>query len=105
MALAVHTLNIGVVVLPLAAIAGTARRVRPDSTAHQQARAGTNSSALTAANGRASNRAYRRSNNCTAHGRLIGRLLAGAPTDLTKREVATNIIIGTETLRRLPGAR
>ena len=98
MALAVHTLNIGIVVLPLATIAGIARRVRPDSTAHQQARAGTNSSALTAANSRACNCANRRPYGCTAHGRLIGRLLAGAPTDLNKREVTTSIIIGPETL-------
>ncbi len=105
MAFAVHTLNIGVVVLSLAAIAGIARRVRPDSTAHQQTRTGTNSSALTAANSRASNRTNRCPYGCTAHGRLIGRLLAGAPTDLTKREITTRIIIGAETLRRLPGTR
>ena len=105
MPLGIHALNIGIVVLPLAAISGTTRRVRPDSTAHQQARAGTNSSALTAANRRTGNCADRRSNNCTAHGRLIGCLLTGAPTDLTKREVATNIIIGPETLRRLPRTR
>ena len=105
MAFAVHTLNIGIVVLSLAAIAGISRRFRPNNTTHQQARAGTNSSALTAANGRASNCAYRRSNSCTTHGGLIGRLLAGAPTDLTKREITTRIIIGAETLSRLPGAR
>jgi hypothetical protein len=98
MAFAVHALNIGIVVLPLAAIAGTARRVGPDSAAHQQARAGADSSALTATNGRACNRANCRSNGCTANCRLIGRLLARAPTDLNKREVTTSIIIGPETL-------
>ena len=98
MSLGVHALNIGVVVLPLAAITGTARRIRTDRTTHQQTRSSTNSRALTAANRSTGNGANRRTNSSTADGRLIGRLLAGPSTDLSQGKVTTNIIVSTEAI-------
>ena len=105
MALGIHALDIGVVVLSLAAITGTARRIRANRTSDQQASASTHRSALIAANGSTGYCANRCADSSTTNRCLIRRLLAASPTDLCHSKVTANIIIGTETLSRHSASR
>jgi len=96
MSLGVHALDVGIVVLALTAVTRGSCGIDTNHTAYQQTGPGADCRALIAANRRTGNRTNRRTDDSTAHCRLIGGLLAATATNLGQCKIAADKIIGPE---------
>jgi hypothetical protein len=90
--------------LPLATVTGSPSGIGTDCATNQQARAGSDSSALTTSYRCTSRRTDSRTYHRTTNSGLIRRLLTAAATNLPQGKIATGIVVSAKTLHRLPCA-
>ena len=97
-ALGVHALDIGIVVLALRANPRSARAIDTDRTTHQQSCPGAGANATMAANGSAGYCTDCRADSGAGYSRLSGCIFSGLATDLNVGVLATVAIIFAEAL-------
>jgi hypothetical protein len=104
-ALGVHALDVGIVVLALSTHARSTRTISPAGATHQQANTGACRSATIAAQRSAGYRADRRTDNRAGHCRLSGSIFSRLATDLNMGVLATVAIILAEAFDAIPASR
>jgi len=97
-ALGVHALDIGIVVLALSTYSRSARTIGTDRTTHQQSCPGAGANATMAANGGPGYCTDCRADSGAGYGRLSGCIFSGLATDLHVGVLATVAIIFAEAL-------
>src|SRR5574343_92975 len=106
LALGIHALDVGVVVLFLRADGRGTRGIRSGRAAHQQSGAGTDGRALAIAADRSSGQCPHRRTDCgTGDRRFLGRITSRLTADLVLRVLTTIHVVDTETIKRGTGTR